>query len=80
MYFSSLLSIGDKKKAGSLEACHSAILALEPVLVGNGEFLAAVAAAGCEHPASVGRAHTLTEAMLVDALAYMGLVCSFHIV
>ena len=42
---------------------------LVPVLGRNGEFLASVCATGCENPASVGGAHTLTESVLVDALA-----------
>ena len=42
---------------------------LPPVLGGDGEFLAAVTAAGCENPADVGGAHALAEAVLIDSLA-----------
>ena len=42
---------------------------LVTVLGRNGEFLAAVTTAGCKHPATIGRGHTLTESVLVDALA-----------
>ena len=42
---------------------------LVPVLVGDGEFLAAVAAACGKHPAAVGGGHPLAEAVLVDPLA-----------
>ena len=51
---------------------------LPAVFVGNGQFLAAVAATGGEHAAAIGAGHSLTEAVLVYATAIVGLKCSFH--
>lgn len=51
---------------------------LEPVLVGNSEFLASVTATGRKHAATVGSAHALAEAMLVDTFVNVGLECPFH--
>ena len=51
---------------------------LPAVLVGDGEFLAAVTTAGGEHAAAVGGGHAGAEAVLVHALAIGGLECSFH--
>ena len=42
---------------------------LPPLLGGYGEFLATVCTTGCKDATSIGSAHALTEAMLVDALA-----------
>lgn len=46
--------------------------------VGHGELFAAFGAAGCQDAAAIGRLHTLAEAVLVVALAVVGLECSFH--
>ena len=51
---------------------------LPAVLVGDGEFLAAVTTTGGEHAAAVGGGHAGAEAVLVHALAVGGLKCSFH--
>ena len=51
---------------------------LPPLLGGDGELLASVAAAGSQHATAVGGTHALAEAMLVDALAVRRLECSFH--
>ena len=51
---------------------------LVPIFVGDGEFLAAVAAAGGKDPAAVGGRHSLTETVFVHAFAVGGLECSFH--
>ena len=51
---------------------------LPALLVGDGEFLAAVTTTGSEHATAIGGSHTGTEAVLVDALAVGGLECSFH--
>ena len=44
----------------------------------NGQFLAAVTTARSQDAATVGRRHSLAEAVLVDTLAVGGLECSFH--
>ena len=51
---------------------------LPAVLVGDGEFLAAVTATGGQHAAAVRGSHAGAEAVLVHALAVGGLECSFH--
>lgn len=60
-----------KKKgghSGHLYSCKNSRLI--SFLRRNGKFLAAVTASCCKYPASVGGSHTLTETVLVDALAY----------
>ena len=49
------------------------------VLVGNGQLLAAVCAAGSEDSASVLCGHALAESMLVHAATVVRLKCSFHL-
>ena len=51
---------------------------LPAVFVGDGEFLAGVAAAGVEDAAAVGAGHSGAEAVLVHTLAAGRLECSFH--
>lgn len=55
-------------------------LFLSVYFVGYGEFLASVTAAGCQHAAAVSGLHAMAEAMLVVALAVVGLECSLHFV
>ena len=52
---------------------------LAVVFAADREFSAALLAACGEHAATVLRLHTLTETMLVDALAVVGLECTFHV-
>ena len=47
-------------------------------LVGNGQLLATLGAAGSQHAAAIGSLHALTEAMLVISLSVVRLECSFH--
>ncbi len=61
-----------------LHSVSDALDRLPAVLVGDGEFLAAVTTAGGEHAAAVGGGHAGAEAVLVHALAVGGLKCSFH--
>ena len=55
-------------------------LVLAMNFVRHGQLLAALCAAGCQYAASVGRLHTLAEAMFVVSFAVVGLECSFHFV
>ena len=48
------------------------------VLVGNGQLLAALCAAGSQHATTILRCHALAETMLVHAATVVGLKCSFH--
>ncbi len=47
-------------------------------VVGHCQAVAAFCATAGEHFATVGCGHSLAEAMLVDSLAVVGLVSSFH--
>ncbi len=48
------------------------------VLVGYGQFLAAMSAAGCQYAATILCSHSLTEAVFVHSSPVMRLKCSFH--
>jgi len=51
---------------------------LSVMLVADGELLAALSAARCQHAATILGGHALAEAMLVHAAAIVWLKCSFH--
>ena len=51
---------------------------LPAVFVGDGEFLAGVAATGAQDAAAVGAGHSCAEAVFVHTLAAGRLECSFH--
>lgn len=54
------------------------LLVLKSLLVGNGKFLAAFFPAGGQYSATIGRSHTLTEAVLVLPFSAGWLECSLH--
>ena len=72
------------KKTGTSHAlpvlflCGSMNHLLSVVLIGNGEFLAALGAARSQHTTTVLGGHSLTETVLVHSPAIVGLKCSFH--
>jgi hypothetical protein len=56
----------------------SALDAFVATLIGNGQLLAALPAAGSQNGTASGRGHTLAEAVLVATLANRGLKSPFH--
>ena len=51
---------------------------LSVMLIRNGQLLAALGTARSEHATTILAGHSLTETMLVDPPAVVGLECSFH--
>ena len=68
-----------KKRLTSLSVFKSGNPLLETILWRNCQFLATVTAAWSKYPASIGRSHSLAEAVFVATLADWRLKCSFHI-
>jgi hypothetical protein len=51
---------------------------LKSFFVRDGELLASLFSAGCQHSAAIGGGHPLAEAMLVTSFPARGLIRTFH--
>jgi hypothetical protein len=54
------------------------LLLLEGFFVRNGQFLATILSAVGQHPAAVGRSHTLTETVFILSFSLRRLICTLH--